>query len=66
LSDAGVAAAAARAAAEGAFYNVRTNLAGLRDGAFKSSAAVESERLIKRVERLAGEIDRRMRRSLGR
>jgi len=66
LSDAGVTASAARAAAEGAFYNVRANLAGLHDGAFKSSAADESDRLIKRVERLAGEVDRLMRRSLGR
>ncbi len=66
MSDAGVAAAAARAAAQGAFYNVRTNLAGLGEGAFKASAASESERLIGRVERLAGEVDRLMRRSLGR
>jgi glutamate formiminotransferase/formiminotetrahydrofolate cyclodeaminase len=66
LSDAGVAASMARAAAEGAFYNIRINLAGLRDGAFKSSASGESERLIGRVERLAGEVDRLMRRSLGR
>lgn len=66
LSDAGVAAAAARTAAEGAFYNVRTNLAGLPDGAFKRSAAAESERLIGRVERVAGEVDRLVRRSLAR
>ena len=45
VSDAGVAALAARAAADGAFYNVRINLPGLKDEAFK-----------KRIRESAGEL----------
>ena len=39
VSDAGVAALAARAGLEGATLNVRTNLGGIADAAFKASAA---------------------------
>ena len=45
VSDAGVAALAARAAADGAFYNVQINLPGLKDEAFK-----------KRIRESAGEL----------
>jgi glutamate formiminotransferase/formiminotetrahydrofolate cyclodeaminase len=48
ISDAGVAALAGRTAAEGAYFNVCINLAGLSDEAFKKSLREEAE--ILRVE----------------
>ncbi len=58
LSDAGVAALAARAAAEGAYYNVRINLPGLSDEEFKTRTARAALSLRRRVLRGAGEIGR--------
>ncbi len=63
ISDAGVAGAVARAAAEGAYLNVCINLPGLSDQSFKEKAISEAEVLRKRAieiaeraERLAREI----------
>ncbi len=64
LSDAGVAALVARAAAEGAFYNVRINLPGLQDGEFKALTARKSASLRRRVLRTAGEIGRMVEKEL--
>jgi glutamate formiminotransferase/formiminotetrahydrofolate cyclodeaminase len=58
LSDAGVAALAARAAAEGAYYNVRINLPGLTDAEYKARTARAAASLRRRVLRAAGEIGR--------
>jgi len=57
LSDAGVAALAARAAAEGAYYNIRINLPGLKDQAFKEKIKRRATALRKAVRTLAGQID---------
>ena len=45
-SDAGVAAAAAGAAAEGAYLNVRINLPQLRDTGYREATRVEADRLV--------------------
>jgi len=47
LSDAGVAAATARAAAEGAYLNVRINLPGIQDENFTAETLKEAEKLRK-------------------
>ena len=61
LSDAGVAALAARAAAEGAYYNVRINLPGLKDADFKArtakSAAALRRRIADAADRIAGRVE---------
>ncbi len=64
LSDAAVAALVARTAAEGAYYNVRINLPGLRDEEFKARTAREAASLRRRVLRAAGEIGRTVEKEL--
>ena len=64
VSDAGVAGLAAQAAADGASYNIRINLPGIKDSAFKKSTALEAEQLRKKAEQTGGEIRRLMRREL--
>jgi formiminotetrahydrofolate cyclodeaminase len=49
-SDVGVGVGLLAAAAQGAAANVRINLDGLADDAFKSSASSEMEALLKRAE----------------
>lgn len=49
VSDAGVAALTARAAAEGAFLNVRINLPGIMDEDFKAATLEEAEKVRKKV-----------------
>jgi len=53
LSDAGVAALAARTAAEGAYYNVRINLPGIHDEEFKARTRRRSTALRKKARRLS-------------
>ena len=53
-----MAALAARAAAEGAYYNVRINLPGLADAEYKARTARAAASLRRRVLRAAGEIGR--------
>jgi len=53
LSDAGVAALAAAAAVEGAWYNVAINLAGVADTARAASLRKEASDLLERAEKLA-------------
>jgi len=57
LSDAGVAALAARTAAEGAYYNIRINLPGLKDQAFKEKIKRRATALRKAIQTLACRID---------
>jgi glutamate formiminotransferase / formiminotetrahydrofolate cyclodeaminase len=64
LSDAAVAAVAARAAAEAAFYNIRINLPGIRDIEFRSATARAAASLRRRVLRAAGEIGRTVEKEL--
>ena len=56
LSDAGVAGLIAEAAAAGAFYNVKINLPGIRDHAFKEEALKKGDELMNMVARLGAEI----------
>lgn len=49
ISDAGVGALAIRTAAEGAYFNVCINLAGLSDQAFTAATRTEAERLRARI-----------------
>ncbi len=50
LTDAGVSAQLVRAAANGAAYNVRINLPGIKDEDFKARLASEASQLLARIE----------------
>ena len=65
LSDAGVAGLAARAAAEGAYYNVRINLPGLRDEAFKLRIRESAQALRTEVLRRAEDLQKRVESTFG-
>jgi glutamate formiminotransferase/formiminotetrahydrofolate cyclodeaminase len=65
VSDGGVAASAARTAAEGAYYNVRINLPGIEDPAFVKETAAEAEKILADCIGRHKEIARRMREKLG-
>jgi glutamate formiminotransferase/formiminotetrahydrofolate cyclodeaminase len=56
LSDAGVAGLIGEAAAVGAFYNVKINLPGIRDGLFKKETLKKAGELMGHVARLGREI----------
>ena len=56
LSDAGVAGLLAEAAAGGAYYNVRINLPGIRDAAFKEEALKRAGELMAEVARQGKEV----------
>ncbi len=56
LSDAGVAGLIAEAAAVGALYNVKINLPGIQDEAFKKEALEKGGELMDKVNRLGSEI----------
>ncbi len=64
LSDAGVAALAAAAAVEGAYYNVRINLPGLDDPAASARLRSESEGLLHRAATLKDAVTAALRESL--
>jgi glutamate formiminotransferase/formiminotetrahydrofolate cyclodeaminase len=64
VSDAGVAAAAARAAAVGAYYNVVINLQSVEDAEYTKRALEEAEELLRTVERTAGEVFEKVRNKL--
>jgi len=51
VSDAGVAGLTAQAAGEGAYYNVRINLPGIKDEKFKVRTAKQAEALRRKLER---------------
>jgi len=58
LSDAGVAALAARTAAEGAYYNVRINLPAIQDREFRAKIKRQAASLRKKACRLAEGINK--------
>ncbi|HOX45036.1 MAG TPA: glutamate formimidoyltransferase [Myxococcota bacterium] len=60
LSDAGVAVLCARAAAEGAYYNVVINLAGVSDAAWRAATLAEARALVARVREQADAASRRV------
>lgn len=64
-SDAGVAALALRAGAEGAWLNVRINLAGIEDQAFKVKVRDEGLNLLHEVRAAADKVDAAVDRSIG-
>jgi glutamate formiminotransferase/formiminotetrahydrofolate cyclodeaminase len=51
VSDAGIAGLTAQAAGEGAYYNVRINLPGIKDERFKARTAKQAEALRRKLER---------------
>ena len=63
-SDAGVAGQAGRAAAEGAYYNIRINLPSIEDREFRSRITNQAVRLKKRALRLADEINKMVEKEL--
>ncbi|MBN1886154.1 MAG: glutamate formimidoyltransferase [Candidatus Krumholzibacteriota bacterium] len=65
ISDAGVAALAARTAAQGAWMNVVINLPGIEDDAFKSDVRAEADRLRAEVTAHADETVAMTARALG-
>jgi formiminotetrahydrofolate cyclodeaminase len=65
LSDAGVAAAAAEAAATGAFYNVRINLPGIRDENFKQEISEKAAELMKKIVQAGAEARALVQKALG-
>jgi glutamate formiminotransferase/formiminotetrahydrofolate cyclodeaminase len=56
LSDAGVAASCFSAAAEGAFYNVSINMAGIEDRALAEKIGTEARRLLDEVKQTADDV----------
>jgi len=64
LSDAGVAVLAARACAEGAYYNVLINLAGLDDAEWSAKARERAAVALEKVESLADRLAARVRQDL--
>jgi len=56
VSDAGVAGLCAQAGAEGAYYNVKINLPGIRDESFTKEVNEKTERLKKKALQLGDEI----------
>ncbi len=57
VTDAGTAAALARAAAVSAAYNVRINLAGLKDEAAAAKTAAEVSKIVTEIEKASGEVE---------
>lgn len=60
LSDAGMAALAARAASEGAYYNVRINMADIKDESFKRSFSDEAARTRDLVLKRAASVQKKI------
>ena len=58
LSDAGVAAAAARACATGAYYNVLINLPEIEDAEYKNRIMTEADRLLAETEECASKVQK--------
>lgn len=56
ISDAGTGAVAARAAALGAYLNVKINCSGLKDEAYKNKVLTEAERIKKEIIAMEAEV----------
>ena len=65
ISDAGVAGAVASAAAEGAYFNIRINLQGIKDAKFKTKILREADSLRNKAERLSLSLKKLMSGALG-
>lgn len=65
LSDAGVAGLCARAAADGAWYNVLINLQGLDDAAYERTVRNEADRLVGEVHAVTDEVASTVRAGIG-
>jgi len=65
ISDAGVAGAVASAAAEGAYFNIRINLQGIKDAKFKTKILREADALRNKTERLSLSLKKLMSGALG-
>ncbi len=63
LSDAGVAGLCARAAAEGAYYNVMINLAEIKDKAYASKQSREADRILQKAIKTTDRISSHVRKS---
>jgi formiminotetrahydrofolate cyclodeaminase len=64
LTDAGVAAQLLRAAATGAAYNVKINLPGIRDPAFRSQIGSKTSELLDRLQAEITELEKSLERRL--
>ncbi len=58
LSDAGVAAITAKAAAKGAYYNIKINMPGIEDEGFQKDIMVSADKLVKDIGVIAGEVEK--------
>lgn len=58
LSDAGVAALTALAAAKAAYYNIRINISGITDESFKQNTLAEAEDLLAKCEVMAAKVEK--------
>ncbi|MBW1872088.1 MAG: glutamate formimidoyltransferase, partial [Deltaproteobacteria bacterium] len=64
LSDAGVAGLCARAAAEGAYYNVQINLADIKDKTFVKNFRTESDKLYRKVVKKTDQLSKHVKAEL--
>ncbi len=60
LSDAGVAGLTALAAAKAAYYNIRINMPGITDEAFKKDTMQKADQILKECAELADKLDKTM------
>ncbi|MCF7858822.1 MAG: glutamate formimidoyltransferase [Candidatus Cloacimonetes bacterium] len=64
LSDAGVAAITANAAAKGAYLNVKINMSAIKDEKFKSEISNGSDALINKIDELALKIEKQIKENI--
>jgi len=57
LSDAGVAAIIAHAAAKGAFYNIKINMPGITDETFVDEVSTKAERLVEKIGSICSDVE---------
>jgi glutamate formiminotransferase/formiminotetrahydrofolate cyclodeaminase len=60
LSDAGVAALSAYAAAKGAFYNIRINMPGIEDETFKAEVTAQAEQLVEKIADICDSVEKEL------
>ncbi len=64
LSDAGVAAITANAAAKGAYYNIKINMAGIKDDTFRDEVTTKAERLVEKIDAISLETEKTVKATL--